>query len=178
MFSQTVEYALRAVVFLAADTSLPHTTEELAAATKVPKAYLSKVLQGLVRGGILHSQRGLRGGMTLAKEPAQLTILEVVQSVEPIARIRSCPLGLAWHGEHLCPLHRRMDDAMALVEQALGSSTLAEILAEPSRSQPLCDGPPRERGGLAKVLEAVSGSLDSEMVDCLAATVPAQPTKD
>ena len=49
MFSQTVEYALRAVVHLADHSPAPRTTDQIAAATLVPKAYLSKVIQGLCR---------------------------------------------------------------------------------------------------------------------------------
>ena len=52
------------------------------------KAYLSKVLQGLVRGGVVHSQRGIGGGMTLLKSPEDLTLLEVVNAVDPVERIR------------------------------------------------------------------------------------------
>src|SRR4051794_35486752 len=98
VFSQTVEYALRAVVHLAAEAPSARTTDQIAKATRVPRAYLSKVLQSLVHGGILHSQRGIGGGMTLAKPAEELTILEVVNCVEPIHRIRTCPLGLAAHG--------------------------------------------------------------------------------
>lgn len=141
MFSQTVEYALRAVVHLAAEAPAPRTTEQIAAATRVPKAYLSKVLQGLSRGGVVHSQRGIGGGMTLVKDPAELTILEVVNAVEPIGRIRECPLGLAAHGVRLCPLHKRLDNALATVEAAFADTTLAEILAEPTSSPPLCEPP-------------------------------------
>ena len=141
MLSQTVEYALRAVVHLASEAPAGRTTDEIARATRVPRAYLSKVLQSLGRGGIVHSQRGLGGGMTLTKPPEKLTILEVVNAVEPIQRIHTCPLGLAAHGVRLCPLHRRLDNALAMVEEAFGSSTLAEILAEPTRSKPLCPFP-------------------------------------
>jgi Rrf2 family protein len=141
MFSQTVEYALRAVVHLASQAPDSRTTDQIAEATRVPKAYLSKVLQALNRAGVVHSQRGLGGGMTLAKPADELTILEVVNAVEPIRRIKTCPLGLAAHGVRLCPLHRRLDDALAHVEAAFGSTTLAEVLAEPSRSVPLCDFP-------------------------------------
>lgn len=139
MFSQTVEYALRAVVYLANEAPAARTTDQIAIATKVPKAYLSKVLQGLARHDIVHTQRGVGGGITLCKTPVELTILEVVNAVEPIERIHSCPLGLVTHGKHLCPLHRRMDDALASVEEAFGSTTLAEILAEPTSSTPLCE---------------------------------------
>ncbi|MES2789062.1 MAG: Rrf2 family transcriptional regulator [Planctomycetota bacterium] len=141
MFSQTVEYALRAVCFLAGQAPVARTTDQIAAATRVPKAYLSKVLQGLSRGGVVHSQRGLGGGITLVKTPDQLTILEVVNAVDPICRIQECPLGLAAHGVRLCPLHKRMDNALAQVEASFRNSTLAEILAEPSESIPLCDFP-------------------------------------
>ena len=141
VLSQTVEYALRAAVHLAKEAPDARTTDQIAEATRVPRAYLSKVLQSLVRGGVVQSQRGLGGGMTLAKSPDDVTILEVVNAVEPIQRIRTCPLELAAHGVHLCPLHRRLDNALAMVEEAFASSTLAEILAEPSRSIPLCPFP-------------------------------------
>src|ERR1035438_6007492 len=141
MFSQTVEYALRAVVHLADQALASRTTDQIATATLVPKAYLSKVLQGLCQANIVHSKRGLGGGMTLTKSPSELTILDVVNAVEPIGRIRECPLGLAAHGVRLCPLHKRLDNAMALVEKAFRQTTLAEILAEPTESHPLCDFP-------------------------------------
>jgi Rrf2 family protein len=146
VFSQTVEYALRAVVHLAAEAPHPRTTDQIAEVTLVPRAYLSKVLQSLVKSGVVQSQRGLGGGITLGKSPVELTILEVVNAVEPIRRIRTCPLGLAAHGVHLCPLHSRLDAAMATVESALGGTTLAEVLAEPSRSIPLCPFPNVKRG--------------------------------
>lgn len=143
MLSQTVEYALRAVLYLAGQAPAARTTDQIAEATRVPKAYLSKVLQGLAREGVVHSRRGIGGGMALVKSPGELTILEVVNAVDPVGRIRECPLGLQSHGTHLCPLHRRLDDAMAAVEEAFRASTLAEVLAEPAASVPLCDFPAR-----------------------------------
>lgn len=141
MISQTVEYALRAVVHLASEAPAGRTTDQVASATRVPRAYLSKVLQSLRRAGLVHSQRGIGGGMTLTKSPAELTILEVVNAVEPIQRIKTCPLELAAHGVHLCPLHRRLDNALALFEDAFQHTTLAEVLAEPTTSVPLCSFP-------------------------------------
>jgi Rrf2 family nitric oxide-sensitive transcriptional repressor len=149
MVSQTVEYALRAVVHLAAVAPGPRTVEQISRATKVKPAYLAKVIQQLVHAGVLRSQRGVGGGIALAKAPAELTILEVVSAVDPIKRIQTCPLGLASHGVRLCPLHRRMDNALAAVEKAFGETTLAEVLAEPTESVPLCDFPAPRPGGLA-----------------------------
>jgi Rrf2 family transcriptional regulator, nitric oxide-sensitive transcriptional repressor len=143
VFSQTVEYALRAAVHLAQHAPRAQTTPQIAAATRVPPAYLAKVLQGLRRAGIVQSQRGVKGGVSLNKLPEELTILEVVNAVDPIRRIRECPLGLAAHGVRLCPLHKRLDTALATVEDAFRATTLAEILAEPSESVPLCNFPAR-----------------------------------
>ena len=141
MFSQTVEYALRAVVFLASQAPASRTTGQISAATHVPAPYLAKVLQGLVKAGVLHTQRGVGGGVSLARPAEELTILEVVNAVDPIQRIHTCPLGLASHGVRLCPLHKRMDRALASVEDAFRATTLAEVLAEPTQSVPLCDFP-------------------------------------
>lgn len=141
MFSQTVEYALRAAVYLASRSGEPATTEEVANRTQVPVAYLAKILQGLSRAGLVKSQRGVGGGVTLAKLPEELTILEVVNAVEPIKRIKTCPLKLSTHGAKLCPLHRRVDNALAMVEKAFGDTTLAEVLSETTGSIPLCETP-------------------------------------
>jgi Rrf2 family nitric oxide-sensitive transcriptional repressor len=141
MFSQTVEYALRAVIHLAHEAPAARTTAQIADATRVPKDYLSKILQGLAKKGIVDTQRGVGGGISLAKKPTEVTILDVINAVEPIKRYPACPLNLPNHGTNLCPLHRRMDNAMATVEEAFRNSTLAEVLADPSStSVPLCDG--------------------------------------
>jgi len=139
MISRTAEYALRAMVFLAMAPDEARTVRQIAAGTKVPEGYLSKVMQSLGRAGLVRSQRGLHGGFSLDREAAELSILEVVNAVDPVVRIKTCPLGLAAHGRRLCPMHRRLDEAAAMVESAFGKSLLVELLAEPTTSKPLCD---------------------------------------
>jgi Rrf2 family protein len=140
VISQTVEYALRAIVYLA-DQGAARTNQQIAEATHVPPAYLSKVMQELGRAGLVQSQRGLHGGFTLGKDAKDLSIWEVVQAVEPIQRIRVCPLGLVSHRARLCPLHKRLDDALASIEQAFRDTTIADVLDEPTTSRPLCPFP-------------------------------------
>jgi Rrf2 family protein len=130
---------LRAVAFLADNSPDACTTDQISVATKVPKPYLSKVLQNLSRCKIVRSQRGIGGGVTLVKPPKDLSLLEVVDAVEPIERIAKCPLGIAEHGEHLCPLHRRMDDALAMVQNSFQRTTLDELLLNPNSNHPLCE---------------------------------------
>jgi Rrf2 family nitric oxide-sensitive transcriptional repressor len=141
MISQTAEYALRAIAHLASQPAVAQTTQQIADTTHVPPPYLSKVLQALGRAGMIRSQRGLHGGFLLVKDPETLTVYDVVQAVDPLQRITTCPLGLKAHGTHLCPLHRRLDDALSLVEQSFRDSTMADLLREPTTSKPLCPFP-------------------------------------
>ena len=138
MISQTAEYALRAIVFLA-DQGEPRTNSVIAKLTRIPEGYLAKVMQVLSRAKLVHAQRGKQGGFTLASDPASLTLLEVVSAVDPVQRYHECPLGL--HGIHLCPLHRKLDDAARAVEESFGGTTVSELLQAPSRSKPLCGFP-------------------------------------
>jgi Rrf2 family protein len=144
MISQTAEYALRAVVCLGTQGDRSLTTQTIAARTKVPAGYLSKVLQGLGRAGLVESQRGLGGGFSLARSLDEITILDVVNAVDPLKRIERCPLGLVEHGVQLCPLHRRLDDAIALTESLFQGTKIAELLEDPDRrarlSGPVCPG--------------------------------------
>jgi Rrf2 family protein len=139
MFSQTTEYALRAIVWIASHPGMPLTTRRIAATTRVPAGYLSKVLQSLVRAKLVRSQRGLHGGFTLSKPPDRISVLEVVNAVDPIQRIATCPLGLKSHGTSLCALHRRLDEAIAHIERAFSLSTLADLVAESESIPPLCE---------------------------------------
>ncbi len=152
MISQTAEYALRAIVCLADCGQPAMTTQEIASVTQVPSGYLSKVLSALGRAGLVQAQRGLHGGFSLSRPPAELTVLDVVNAVDPIRRIHSCPLGLASHGVNLCPLHRRLDDATAMIEQTFSVSKVSDLLSQeggivPLREQrsvpPEADYPPR-----------------------------------
>lgn len=137
ILSQTVEYALRAAVWLAGRGE-GQTTQQIAAATQVPSSYLSKVLQGLARADLVEGRRGVGGGFRLARGAEHISVLDVVASVEPIQRIERCPLGLAAHATSLCPLHKKLDDALAEVERAFASTTLAELVAPEQPLQPLC----------------------------------------
>ena len=150
MTSQTAEYALRAVVWLASRPERALSTQGISAATKVPAGYLSKVLQGLARAGLVVSNPGRGGGFVLARNAERIRVLDVVNAVDGIQRIKKCPLSLRAHGRVLCPLHKRLDDAMAMVEEAFAKSTIAELITTPSSSTPLCNGRLTVRRGKKK----------------------------
>ncbi len=141
MISQTAEYALRAVVVLGSRSGRPMTTQEVARVSRVPVDYLSKVLQGLGKAGLVEARRGLRGGYVLCRSLDELTVLDVVQAVDPLKRIHACPLRLSAHASQLCSLHHRLDEAMAMLERYFKQTTIASLLNDPGAPLPgpLCD---------------------------------------
>jgi Rrf2 family transcriptional regulator, nitric oxide-sensitive transcriptional repressor len=151
VISQTTEYALRAIVDLAYHHGESRTTQQIAEATKVPAGYLAKVLKELSRHDLIRSQRGLHGGFVLETDPKHITVYDVMAAVDPPKRIRECPLKLPEHKANLCPLHQRLDDAMAMVEEAFRDTTIAEVTADPAR-RPL---------GSRKASITISGGLSA-----------------
>ncbi len=127
MFSQTVEYGLRAAVALARRKNTPLTGKEIAELTQVPSRYLTKVLSYLIRAELVTGSRGVGGGYTLAAPPDQISLLDVVNAVEPIRRITACPLQLADHSGQLCALHRQLDEVISQAQNVLARSTLADL---------------------------------------------------
>lgn len=137
MISQAVEYSLRAMVLLTQGATQPVTVRSMAARGQIPAPYLSKLLQGLTRAGLVQSQRGVGGGYLLARTAAEITLADIVNAVEPLQRITKCPLGISGH-VMLCPLHRKLDQALATVEQAFRETSLDDLCKETGGSIPLC----------------------------------------
>ena len=138
MISKTAEYALRAVACLGTDPTKPASADLLAEKTKVPRRYLTRVLQDLAGAGLVRSRPGPGGGYELAQATSELTILDVVNAVDPVQRITSCPLGLKTHTE-LCPLHAELDRAYAATEAAFAGVTIQALVDSASPILPLCE---------------------------------------
>jgi len=125
------------MVALAAAQGRAVNTRQIARLTRVPRDYLAKLLQALVRAGLARSHRGIRGGFVMARPAADVTMLDCVRAVARSRRIVACPLGLGVHRHELCPLHRRLDEAMALAEDTFRRTTVAQLLRE-GGGIPLC----------------------------------------
>jgi len=130
MLSGTGQYALRAVLYLAGETSeTPTPAAEIAAELEIPDNYLSKILHKLSRAGILDSTRGKNGGFQLAIPPEDLTLLEVVG---PFDRIDGSPICLLGRPEcsdvEPCRAHRRWKEVALEVAEFFQSTTAADLL--------------------------------------------------
>jgi Rrf2 family protein len=131
MFSQTSEYALRAMICLAslekagADTA---SNERIAQLSRIPAGYLSKVMRALVVGGLVESQRGPRGGFSLVRTPEAITLLDIVRTVDADP---------TWRRESdmapdmpETPLRKRLHELTRVLQENLRASTLAQVLAD------------------------------------------------
>jgi Rrf2 family transcriptional regulator, nitric oxide-sensitive transcriptional repressor len=139
MLSKTAEYALRAITCMAGQLGRSISADDLAEATQVPRRYLNRVLQDLAASGLVGSRSGPGGGYELALDPSEITILDIVNAVSPLERIKSCPLGLKSH-KKLCPLHAELDRAYAATEAAFANVTVQQLLESSSPIIPLREG--------------------------------------
>lgn len=134
MISSTAEYALRAVIYLAAGSPRPVSRKRIAQDTDIPKDYLVRVLMQLEQADILISQRGPGGGYRLKRDVEELTVYDVLAAVSELPRIKQCPLGIEDHVD-LCPLHARLDEVAALAEAAYRATSLADLIPCRARKQ-------------------------------------------
>lgn len=135
MFSQTIEYALRAMIYLASvERGEVTSAGRIAQAVEVPQRYLSKVMRGLVVAKLVESTRGPKGGFVMRGEPESITVRDIVDAVgctrgcgERDADNRAAP------GRRAHPASR---GAMESVEHAMRSTTLADMLYEHRKGVP------------------------------------------
>lgn len=130
MLSQTAEYALRAVLYLAdnADEG-PVPVEAVAEALDIPRNYLSKTLHALARRGVLGSSRGPGGGFRLAIPADALSLYEVVEPFDDLRERRACLLGRSECSDrNPCPAHHRWKEVADQVATFFRETTVAELI--------------------------------------------------
>ena len=110
-----------------ADPGKPMSTKEIASIFRVSEAHLSKVLQRLVKVGLLESVRGPKGGFSLAKDPGSITLLKVYEVIEGPIEPSDCLFGLPLCNGADCVLGRVLTDANEKLWAYLSETTLADI---------------------------------------------------
>ena len=138
MLSQTAEYALRAVLWLAEHgEGRPVRVGVLARSLDLPQNYLSKTLHGLVGGGVLVGVRGPAGGFRLARDPGRITLLAVVSIFDPIGARRECLLGRATCTDrNACPVHQAWKRTSESIARFFRTTTVADLI-RPAARDPL-----------------------------------------
>jgi Rrf2 family transcriptional regulator, iron-sulfur cluster assembly transcription factor len=98
---------------------------------EAPPNYLSKLLQGLARAGLVRSQKGLGGGFRLARDPRHISLLDVVEPIERVSRWSGCVLGHRdCSDETPCAIHGRWKQVRTAYLRMLATTTVADLLAK------------------------------------------------
>ena len=92
LITRETDYAIRTVLYLARDRDRTANVAEVSHAMQIPKSFLAKVLQRLVRHHILSSMRGVGGGFRLAKKPSEISLLDIMEAVQGPAAINVCAI--------------------------------------------------------------------------------------
>ncbi|TWU36015.1 RrF2 family transcriptional regulator [Novipirellula artificiosorum] len=145
LLSEACDYGLRAVIWIAQRPDEPQKVKDIAEGIKAAPGYLIKVLQELTKAGILSARRGSQGGFLLRRDPTVLTALDVINAIDPLERIETCPVDIESHLSGLCPMHRCIDDAMARIEETFRCTTIADVIASFPTAETFCKAmaPPR-----------------------------------
>lgn len=114
MLSHTSKYALRALIYLArfSEKGKMIGIKKISEDLNLSGPFLGKILQYLVKEGLLVSVKGPNGGFNLAKDPGKITLWDVVVTVDGEGFFTNCLLGLnpchdSDPGRPVCPVHRK-----------------------------------------------------------------------
>lgn len=138
LLSEACEYGLRAVVWMAQRPLELHKAKDIAEGIEAASGYLVKVLQDLTKAGILSARRGSQGGFMLLIDPSVLTPLDVINAIDPLERIDTCHPETGSIMPTMCPIDRRIDDAMGMIEENFREVTIQDVLLGVSASNPKC----------------------------------------
>ena len=128
--SKLADYGIVIMMHLARPGSLQASAHEIASATRIPQPMASKVLKALAKDGLLRSQRGVKGGYELARPPSEVTIAQIIESLDGPIAVTECIDG----GAHdcaiggSCPVRTNWERINAAIRDALDEVTLAEMV--------------------------------------------------
>ena len=107
IITRATEYAIRAILYMSRQpTGEIIYKKDICKAQEITPAFLTKILQPLIKDGIVGSQRGVGGGFYLAKEPAEITLLDIIKSQEGPVYLNQCLIEKgSCEREFFCPIH-------------------------------------------------------------------------
>ncbi|GAB2841159.1 Rrf2 family transcriptional regulator [Pseudoduganella ginsengisoli] len=137
--STGVEYALHCLVFLSNRSGEEASAKDLAELQGIPADYVAKLFTKLSKAGLVRATEGVRGGFALARAPAAISVLEVVDAIDggkPLFECREVRQRCAvfegnepdWTGVPPCTIHAVMLSAEQRMREELGSHTLADLV--------------------------------------------------
>lgn len=129
IFSKTCELGLQAVLFLSIKKEKRiFTATKVSQELKVPKEYISKVMQILTESGIIGSKKGKNGGFYLAKSPSSIKLIDIVEAIDGLEIFNNCVLGFpGCSNEKPCPVHEKWGKLRDDAYKMLSNETLEQL---------------------------------------------------
>lgn len=131
--TRQADYAIRAILFLAKlEPNQRAATSEIADVQKIPPSFLAKIISQLSIAGLIHTSRGARGGVSLARSPEEVSVLEVVEAIDGPIQLNECTddPSTCPFGED-CPVHELWCDTQAELVKRLKDTTFAAFVPAP-----------------------------------------------
>jgi len=130
--TRQADYAVRAVLYLTRlDDSERAATSTIAEEQNIPPSFLAKIISQLSIAGLLHTSRGARGGVTLARAPKEITLLEVVEAIDGPIQLNECVGSegtCSFDGE--CPLRTVWCEAQDELVKRLKATNFADLMMQ------------------------------------------------
>ena len=129
--TRQADYAVRAVLHLARSGDQRTATSSIAEEQHIPPSFLAKIISQLSIAGLLHTSRGARGGVTLARNPAEITLLEVIEAIDGPIQLNECvgDAGVCSFDEN-CPLRPVWCEAQEELVGRLKATNFADMVAK------------------------------------------------
>jgi Rrf2 family protein len=128
--TRQADYAVRAVLYLAnLGTSERAATSTVAEEQRIPPSFLAKIISQLSIAGLLHTSRGARGGVTLAREPEDISLLEVIEAIDGPIQLNECVAEDSQCSfDDSCPLRSVWSDAQGELVARLKKTNFAQLM--------------------------------------------------
>ena len=130
--TRQADYAVRAVLHLArAGNAERSATSTVAKEQNIPPSFLAKIISQLSIAGLLHTSRGARGGVTLARDPREITLLEVIEAIDGPIQLNECVQGKgACSFEDNCPIRSVWCDAQDELVTRLRNTNFGQLMTQ------------------------------------------------
>ncbi len=127
-FQKTTTYALRLLIYMAADAATEHNATTLHEKLGIPLRYLRRILTDLSKSGFIISSRGRNGGFVFSRSPAKIYLSEIIDSVEGFESYKSCVLGMEnCTLQPVCAMHELWEEARDKMNRLLMQTSLEDL---------------------------------------------------
>lgn len=136
MFSTSCHYGLQGMLYIAMHASDQKNIDlkQIASDQNIPKHFLSKILQQLVKNNLLYSMKGPTGGFKLSRPPEEITLIEIIDAIDGLGVFKQCGIGFKkCNDNNPCPIHHEYKKVREQVETLFKSKTLLELTEDVER---------------------------------------------